>query len=74
MVCSALAYLLYFRLISDAGPTRAVSVTFLVPVFGAGWGALLFGERVTWPMIVGALLVLAGVGLVLGVIFPKAKV
>ena len=31
---SGIAYLLYFRLIRDVGPTKAISVTFLVPVFG----------------------------------------
>lgn len=73
VVCSALAYLLYFRLIADAGPTRAVTVTFLVPVFGALWGALFLGEPLTLPMLGGAALVLLGVGLVLGVIRIGAK-
>jgi drug/metabolite transporter (DMT)-like permease len=74
VVCSAVAYLLYFRLIAEAGPTRAVSVTFLVPVFGALWGAIFFGEAITLPMMGGAALVLVGVGLVLGVIRVGDKV
>ena len=34
LVCSAVAYVLYFRLIADVGPTRAMTVTFLMPAFG----------------------------------------
>ena len=41
---TGVAYLLYFRLIANVGPTRAVSVTFLIPVFGMLWGALYLGE------------------------------
>ncbi|MBL8519054.1 MAG: EamA family transporter [Betaproteobacteria bacterium] len=73
VVCSALAYVLYFRLIADAGPTRAVSVTFLVPVFGALWGALFLGEAVTASVVAGGALVLVGVGLVLGVVRLPTK-
>lgn len=73
VVCSAFANLLYFRLIVEAGPTRSASVTFLVPVFGALWGAVFFGEPLTAPMFFGAALVLIGVGLVLGIIRPRSK-
>jgi drug/metabolite transporter (DMT)-like permease len=65
ILCSALAYLLYYRLIADIGPTRALTVTFLIPPFGMLWGALILGETITWPMIAGCLLVLGGTGLVL---------
>lgn len=58
--CTALAYVLYFRLIARAGPSRALTVTFLTPVFALGYGALLLGEPVT-PWTVGCgLVVLAG--------------
>ena len=49
LLCSAVAYLIYYRLIPDVGPTRAMTVTFLIPVFGIAWGALLLGEQITWP-------------------------
>jgi drug/metabolite transporter (DMT)-like permease len=65
LLCSALAYLLYYRLIADIGPTRALTVTFLIPLFGMLWGALILGETITWPMVAGCLLVLAGTGFVL---------
>src|SRR6185437_4459112 len=40
MVCGALAYILYFRLIADIGATGALTVTYLIPLFGVLWGAL----------------------------------
>ena len=65
LVCSGVAYLLYFRLIADLGPTRALTVTFLMPAFGLVWGALFLGEAVTAPMLAGAALVVAGSAAVL---------
>ena len=70
--CTGVAYLLFFRLIERIGASRAVTVTFLVPVFGTLWGALLLGESVTLSMLFGGVVVLAGTGLATGVIrWPK---
>ena len=65
LVCGAVAYLLYFRLVADLGATGALSVTYLIPVFGVLWGALFLGEAVTLPMIAGGVLVLVGIVFVL---------
>ena len=65
LLCSALAYLLYFRLIADIGATRALSVTYLIPAFGLLWGALFLGEQVSPAVLAGAALVIAGTALVL---------
>ena len=65
LLCSAVAYLLYFRLIRDIGPTRAMTVTFLMPALGMLWGALFLGESVTPAMLVGAALVIGGTAAVL---------
>jgi drug/metabolite transporter (DMT)-like permease len=65
VLSGAVAYLLYFRLVADLGPTRALTVTYLVPLFGMLWGATVLGEPLTAPMLGGALLVLAGTVLVL---------
>ena len=65
LVCGAVAYLLYFRLVADLGATGALSVTYLIPVFGVLWGALFLGEAVTLPMIAGGVLVLIGIVFVL---------
>ena len=52
-VCTALAYAVFFRLIQRLGPTPALTVTFLIPVFGMLWGALLLGEAITPLMVAG---------------------
>jgi drug/metabolite transporter (DMT)-like permease len=67
LACTALAYILYFRLLARVGPTTAMTVTYLIPVFGVTWGALLLGERLSSTSIAGGLLVLAGVALTAGV-------
>lgn len=65
LLCSAIAYLLYYRLIADCGPTRALTVTFLIPVFGVLWGVLFLSERASAGVLVGCALVIAGAALVL---------
>ncbi len=66
VVCSGLAYLLYFRLIADLGATPALTVTFLIPVFGVLWGHLFLDEAVGWHTLAGAALVLLGTALTTG--------
>lgn len=66
VVCTGLAYLLYFRLVSDIGPASALTVTFLVPVFGILWGYLVLDEPVGSNTIIGTILVLSGTMLVTG--------
>ncbi len=60
LVCSAIAYLLYYRLIADIGPTRTLTVTFLIPVFGMLWGALILDETITVAMVGGCALIVGG--------------
>ena len=67
LLCSGVAYLLYYRLIADVGPTRAMTVTFLMPAFGMTWGALFLDEHVTTAMVAGAALIVAGTAAVLGI-------
>jgi drug/metabolite transporter (DMT)-like permease len=64
IVCSGIAYLLYFRLIKDVGATSALTVTFLIPVFGVLWGSLFLSEAVRWNTIVGAGIIIVGTALV----------
>lgn len=66
VVCTGFAYLLYFRLVSDIGPASALTVTFLVPVFGILWGYLILGEPVGFNTIIGTISVLGGTMLVTG--------
>lgn len=66
VVCTGVAYLLYFKLVQEVGATPALTVTFLIPVFGVLWGALFLGEQVGWHTAVGAFTVLTGTALVTG--------
>lgn len=65
LVCTGFAYVLYFRLISDVGSEKAVTNTFLVPVFAQVWGAMFLHERLTLAGALGFALVLLAVALVL---------
>jgi drug/metabolite transporter (DMT)-like permease len=65
MLCSGLAYLPFFTLIRDVGPSRTLTVGLAVPVLGMAWGWLLLDEAVTAPMLLGTALVLGALALVL---------
>ena len=65
LLCSALAFVLFFRLIADLGPTRALTITFLIPVFGVLWGAVFLGEPVGAGTVAGGLTVLLATALVI---------
>ncbi|MED5620425.1 DMT family transporter [Ideonella sp. BN130291] len=66
LLCTGVTCLMYFRLIARLGPARAVTVTFLLPVFGAGWGAVFLGERISAPMLAGGVAILLGTALATG--------
>lgn len=65
---TGIAYVLYFRLITRVGASRAITVTFLVPVFATFWGAIFLGEVITAEMIAGGAVVLTGTALAAGVL------
>lgn len=60
LVCTGIAYVLYFRLIRDIGPTKALTVTYLMPIAAMIWGAIVLGEAITVDMIVGCGMILVG--------------
>lgn len=64
LLCSAVAYLLYFRLIADIGPAKALTVTFLIPLFTLTWGALFLHETVNLNTLIGCALVVLATWLV----------
>jgi drug/metabolite transporter (DMT)-like permease len=66
LVCTGLAYILYFRLIAHAGAAQAMSVTFLIPAFALAWGWLLLGEVPTAAMLGGCAVILLGTALATG--------
>ena len=64
LLASGVAFLLYFRLIADIGATRALTVTYLIPLFGVLWGWLFLGEALPASALAGGALILAGTVLV----------
>ena len=66
VVCTGVAYLLYFRLIDDIGAAPALTVTFLIPLFGTFFGWLFLDEAVGWHTLAGGAVVIAGTALVTG--------
>jgi len=73
ILSTALAYLLFFELIKNIGPTRTVSVTLLIPIFGIFWGALLLDEPITWTIIVGTIVIITGAYLSLSLKLPSRR-
>ena len=65
LICTAWAYIIYFRLIADIGPIRSLTVTFLIPPFGVLWGKLFLDEQVTLAHLAGGGLIGAALWLVL---------
>ncbi len=74
VLCTGLAYILFFRLIEQAGPARALAVTFVIPVFGVMYGVVLLGESVTPWMVLCGLVIVCGTALSAGLVtLPKRK-
>ena len=74
LLCSAVAYFIYFRLIADVGPTKALTVTFLIPLFALVWGAVFLGETINLNTVIGCgLVVLATWLVVFQPVQPVAK-
>lgn len=72
VLSTAVAYLLYFYLIGRVGPTKANSVTFLIPVFGMTWGSVFLDEPLTGGMFAGLACILVGMVLINEIHLDKA--
>jgi len=68
VLCTALAYMLFFHIIAQAGPSKALAVTFLLPVFALVYGVVFLDEQVTTWMLGWGLVILMGTGLSTGVL------
>jgi drug/metabolite transporter (DMT)-like permease len=73
LLSTAAAYLIYFRLIENVGPTSTVTVTLLVPVFGLVFGVLLLDEPFGPGTLAGLGIILSSVVLITGVSLPKCN-
>jgi drug/metabolite transporter (DMT)-like permease len=71
LLCTGLAYILYFRLLARTGAANAMSVTFLIPAFALLWGYVALGEVPTATMLVGCAVILLGTALATGLIGPR---
>ena len=70
MLGTAFAYILYYWLIHNIGATRTSLVTFIMPIMGVVWGALILSEKIDALAIVGLALIIAGI---LVVSAPRGK-
>lgn len=66
VLCSGVAYPMYFRLIADVGVAPALTVSYLIPVFGIFLGVVFLDETIGWHTLIGSIAVLAGTALVTG--------
>jgi len=60
VLCTSIPYIVYYKLIKEIGPVKALTVTYLMPVFGLFWG-ILFGEVITLVMVFGLVVILSGI-------------
>jgi drug/metabolite transporter (DMT)-like permease len=72
VLCTGVAYILYFRLIAHTGPTNASAVTFLIPAVAAFFGWLFLDEAITLSMVIGAAVILVGTALAMGIV-PRPR-
>ena len=63
VMCTGIAYVMYYRLIARIGPSRTSTVTYLVPLFGVAWAWWLLGEAPTLRMAVAGALILGSVAM-----------
>jgi drug/metabolite transporter (DMT)-like permease len=73
IVSTTFAFILYYRLIADIGPVKAITVTLLVPIFGMVWGVAFLGEPVTPGRLAGCAIILCGCSLILGLVRIPAR-
>ena len=73
VACTGVAYILYFRLIENAGPQRTLTVTFLIPVFAVFYGAVFLREVITPWMLLCAVVIVCGTALATGLVRFKAS-
>ena len=71
LLCTSFAYVLYFRLIESTDPARALTVTFVIPVFALAYGVAFLGETITGWMVICGVIILLGTALSTGLLRPR---
>ena len=71
VLCTSLAYVMYYRLLMRIGPSKALTCSFLIPVFGVLWGWLWLDEEVTLHVVLGGGIILLGTALATGIVGGK---
>ena len=74
VMCTGIAYILYFRMIENLGPARALTVTFVIPVFAVLYGVVLLGETISLWMVLCAIIIVGGTALSAGVLRLRHKI
>ncbi|WP_010632502.1 DMT family transporter [Sporolactobacillus vineae] len=73
VLCTAFAYLLFFYLIKNVGPTKTLSVTLLVSMYGVLWGALFLNERLSPGTFAGLAIILSSITMITEVKLPLQR-
>jgi drug/metabolite transporter (DMT)-like permease len=73
LLCTGVAYVIFFRLIAHVGPANAIAVTFLIPAFAVLWGWIFLDEVITGPMLLGCAVILVGTALATGLLKWPSK-
>lgn len=68
LICTGVAYVLYFRLLARLGPAQAMSVTYLIPMFAMLWGAVFLNEALTVDILGAGAVILLGTALTTGLL------
>ncbi|MGE0098019.1 MAG: DMT family transporter [Hydrogenophaga sp.] len=71
VLCTGLGYLVFFRVLERAGPTRALTVTFVMPLFAMFYGVVFLSEEITLAMLACAAVVIGGTALSMGLLHRK---
>lgn len=74
ILCTSIAYLIYFYLIKQVGAVKTLSVTFLVPAFGIIWAALFLREKITIQNVIGLIIIILSIVLINNRIPYKKKI
>lgn len=73
VLCTSIAYFMYYRLLLSIGPSKSMTVTFLAPVFGVFWGWLWLDEIISRHVLVGGAVIILGTTLATGLLGSRKK-